>query len=503
MSLPTSPPPQEDALIAGDAPSSRAEAAPRSREEGRILRDEPLSLRDHLTNWVFTPLYLLFLFSLVAGYIAAVGLSNQPYDLLLIERGRQLMLHLDPGQLETAAQTLEQARESGLRAALFNTRGVWLAGDTSLPKPRPMDLVDEAPHLHDVLLGQSKLRLLTLKIPTPGYVLQVAEPTAERLSLSRRILGHIVLPQVLIILVVGLTVWIGLRKGLAPLEDLRRRLAQRPRDDVRPLDESATPAEVRPLIHEINQLLERLGQSLQSQRRFVADAAHQLRTPFAGLRAQAELARREAPSGPLQDALERICQGAARCSRLVNQLLALARNEPQNIAKEPAAVLDLHRLAREAALRWAPEALAQGVDLGFEAQARQLPVRGDEAALNDMLDNLLDNAVYYTPAGGHVTLVLGYGRLAGRDGQDGAWLRVEDDGPGIPRELHDKVFERFWRLPGNPQPGSGLGLAIVAEVALRHGAQVWLQPGIQGRGVAFVVDFPHHATSMRGLGPQN
>jgi two-component system sensor histidine kinase TctE len=176
----------------------------------------------------------------------------------------------------------------------------------------------------------------------------------------------------------------------------------------------------------------------------------------------------------------------------VNQLLALARNEPQSLAATPDTVLDLHRLAREAALRWAPEALARGVDLGFEAEDRQLPVRGGEAALNDLIDNLLDNAVRYTPSGGHVTVVLGYEG----GGEGGAWLRVEDDGPGIPEDLRDKVFERFWRQPGNRQPGSGLGLAIVAEVALSHGAVVRVETGIRGRGTAFVVTFPHHAPTQ-------
>jgi two-component system sensor histidine kinase TctE len=439
-------------------------------------------------NWLFTPLYLLFLFALIAGYIAAVGLSNRPYDLLLTERARQLAARIDDRRPGLTAETLERAHADGLRVALYHADGRLLSGDAALPKPRPIDLADGNHHLHDVLIGDAKTRLLTLRLHA-GLALQVAEPTDERLSLSRRILGHIVIPQILFILVAGLAVWIGLKKGLAPLERLRRQLAGRARDDLQPLDETVAPSEVRPFIREINDLLERQAHSLDSQRRFVADAAHQLRTPFAGLKAQAELAYREVPDGPLHESLERICQGARRCTRLVNQLLALARNEPQALAAAPDALLDLHRLARDAALRWSPEALALNIDLGFEADERQLPVRGDEAALNDLLDNLLDNAVHYTPAGGRVTLRLGY--AAGVE--SGAWLRVEDDGPGIPPALHDKVFERFWRQPGNRQPGSGLGLAIVAEVALRHGARLRVEDGEQGRGVAFVVSFPHHA----------
>ncbi len=453
------------------------------------MHDDALSLRNHLVNWLFTPLFLLLLFSIITGYIAALGLSNRPYDLLLIERGRLLAGQLDPQRPEHAAQVLARAGALGLRGALFDGNGGLVAGDPTLPRPRPIDLADAEPHLHDVTIGGDRMRQLTLRLDAPpatGFALQVAEPIGERLDLSRRILGNIVLPQVLIILVVGLAVWIGLKRGLAPLERLRRHLAQRPRDDLQPLDEAAAPSEVRPFIREINQLLARLGISLEGQRRFVADAAHQLRTPIAGLRAQAELASRDAPEGPLRANLEGICQGADRCARLVNQLLALARNEPQSLAAAPTELLDLHRLGREAALRWSPEALARRIDLGLEADERQLPLRGDEAALNDLLDNLLDNAVRYTPAGGRVTLRLGY--------DDGAWLRVEDDGPGIPEALHAKVFERFWRQPGQAQPGSGLGLAIVAEVALRHGAQVRVETGPTERGTAFVVKFPHHAS---------
>ncbi|MEW5771310.1 MAG: ATP-binding protein [Pseudomonadota bacterium] len=452
------------------------------------MQDEPLSLRTNLVNWLFTPLYLLLLFSTIAGYIAAIELSNRPYDLLLTERARHLAARLDPRRPAASEAALAQARQEGLRGAVFDAEGRHVLGDPALPKPRPRDLVDAEAHLHDALLGEHRMRLLTLKLPR-GHALQVAEPTGERLTLSRRILGNIVIPQILFILIAGLAVWIGLKKGLEPLERLRRQLARRPRDDLNALDDSAAPSEVRPFIREINELLARLGESLEGQRRFVADAAHQLRTPFAGLTAQAELASREAGEGPLYDALQRILEGARRCSRLVNQLLALARNEPQRLATAPGEVLDLHRVARDAALRWAPEALARHIDLGLEADGRRLPVRGDEAALNDLLDNLIDNAVRYTPAGGHVTVRLGY---AG-GGEGGAWLRVEDNGPGIPPELRDKVFERFWRQPGNRQPGSGLGLAIVAEVALSHGARVEVEGGAGGRGTAFVVTFPHHA----------
>ena len=176
----------------------------------------------------------------------------------------------------------------------------------------------------------------------------------------------------------------------------------------------------------------------------------------------------------MKEALERICAGTQRCSRLVTQLLTLARNEPEARLQSPLVLLDLGRIAQEAASHWAPDALRRDIDLGLEGEGRQLPVKGDEAGLRDLIDNLIDNAIHYTPAGGHITVRVGY------DG--GAWLQVEDDGPGIPPEQRSRVFERFHRIPGSGQPGSGLGLAIVREVVVRHGADLELSDGPGGKG---------------------
>jgi two-component system sensor histidine kinase TctE len=289
------------------------------------------------------------------------------------------------------------------------------------------------------------------------------------------------------IVIAGVAVWIGLKRGFEPLERLRREVAARPRNDLRPLDESRAPGEVRPLIHEVNALIARLQTMMNAQRRFIADAAHQLRTPFAGLRAQAELAKREQVAEPVRDALERICLSAQRCSHLVTQLLTLARNEPEARQNATLEMLDLHRIAQETAAHWAPEALQKNIDLGFEAEAMQCPVKGDEASLRDLIDNLIDNAIRYTPAGGRITVRTGYGA----EHNDAGWLEVEDNGPGIPPEQRARVFERFHRIPGNSQPGSGLGLAIVQEVAIRHGARVDIHAGQDG-GALFRVRFPHH-----------
>ena len=447
------------------------------------------SLRHQLINWLFTPLFLLLLFSTVTGYMAAVTLSNKPYDLVLMERARLLASRytLNPHDESGALYRLFPESEGEFRFSLYDEWGQRIAASGSLPTPRPADYEQVTPLLRDTQFQGIKLRLVTMQVVLASgetVLIQAAEPVDARLSLGRSILGNIVIPQFMFIVIAGVAVWIGLKRGFEPLERLRRDVAQRPRNDLRPLDETRAPGEVRPLIQEVNTLIERLKALMDAQRRFVADAAHQLRTPFAGLKSQAELARREPLAEPVRASLERICDGAQRCSHLVTQLLTLARNEPEARTNTPMEVLDLRRVAQEIAAHWVPEALRNNIDLGFDGADRQMPIKGNEASLRDLIDNLIDNAIRYTPAGGHITVRIGY--------DESAWLQVEDNGPGIPPEQRALVFERFHRIPGSGQPGSGLGLAIVQEVALRHGAQVTISTGQGNQGALFIVRFPHH-----------
>lgn len=452
--------------------------------------DDILSLRQHLVNWLFTPLYLLLLFSTITGYIAALKLSNQPYDLVLAERARLMASRFDliPKDEMPSQEELLPDGAGHLIFTLFDAEDKPLLGNASLPRPRPLDLGSDGPKLRSTSLRGEKVRLLTLQFHTtrrtPGarYVLVMAEPVKDRLFLGRSILGNIVIPQFIFILIAGFAVWIGLKRGFEPLEKLRRAVAGRRADDLSPIDEAMAPGEVRPLIREVNAQLERLKAMMEQQKRFVANAAHQLRTPFAGLRAQAELAKREEAPPAVKIALEGICEGAGRCSRLVNQLLTLVRNEP--VAREgiPLQALNLHRIAQDAAMQWVPEAMTKQIDLGYESGGSHLLVLGDEHALRDLIDNLLDNAIRYTQPGGHITLRTGNGT--------GAWLKVEDDGPGIPPAERERVFDRFYRVAGSGQPGSGLGLAIVHEVVQQHRATIQIEDAPGGRGTVFAVRFP-------------
>ena len=225
----------------------------------------------------------------------------------------------------------------------------------------------------------------------------------------------------------------------------------------------------------------------------MADAAHQLRTPFAGLKSQAELARREPLAEPVREALGRICDSAQRCSHLVNQLLTLARNEPEARLNTPMELLDLHRVAQDTAAHWVPEALRKNIDLGFEGIDRQIPVKGNEASLRDLIDNLLDNAIRYTPEGGHITVRVGYG--------DSAWLEVEDDGPGVPASERLRVLQRFYRVPGTAGEGNGLGLAIARRNVELSGGTIGLESRRQiGTTVTVRLPVPSPESDQQSLG---
>jgi two-component system sensor histidine kinase TctE len=270
-------------------------------------------------------------------------------------------------------------------------------------------------------------------------------------------------------------------RGLAPLQRVQRAVAARSDRDLSPLVMEKVPGEVSPLLRSINELLERLDRVLTLQSRFVSDAAHQLKTPVAALEAQCEVALREPDPESLRQSVAKLRPGLARMSRLVSQLLSLARNEPEAVRALRLAPLDLNAVALEAATAWVPEALKKHIDLGLEEAGGPVMVEGDAGRLRELLDNLLDNAIRYTPDGGKVTV-----RVSGSP----AAIAVSDDGPAIPPHERERVFERFHRLLGSSRDGSGLGLAIAQEIARLHGGAISLSEDVDGIGNTFSVSFP-------------
>jgi two-component system sensor histidine kinase TctE len=249
------------------------------------------------------------------------------------------------------------------------------------------------------------------------------------------------------------------------------------------LPAAQAPQEVQPLIHAMNELFERLSDALSAQQRFIADAAHQLRTPVAGIKTQTELALRMRDPAERQLALQQLHTATVNLSRLIHQLLALARSEPGAQSAHALERIDLTREMREATSEWVPKALQRNIDLGFEEPEQPVWVRGNAFLLRELLGNLLDNAIRYSPADGRVTV-----RML-REAND-AVLRVEDNGPGIPSDQRGRVFERFYRVLDSTTDGCGLGLAIVREIARGHGATVALESGANGSGTVVLVRFP-------------
>jgi two-component system sensor histidine kinase TctE len=452
-----------------------------------------VSLRSHLMERLLTALFWLWLLSTIVGYFATLNYANQPHDLILLQRAQAIAEHMKLGSGEEKLDyrpLLPDGTEPGnpdkVVYTVSDSNGIKIVGNANLARPISYRKGIPGPLFSNSEREGEKTRMISLVYlgPPDGklYQLHVSETTHQRRELVRGILGNIVIPQLLLILIAAGAVWYGLMEGLAPLERLRQEVANRQRDDLNRLDETKAPEEVRPLIGAVNDLLERLQQVMLAQKRFVADAAHQLRTPFAGLKTQAELALRETDTECKQHALQHMLTSTRNGTRLVNQLLALARNEPGGQDTRSFFRLELGQLAQDCAAEWVPQALEKNIDLGFEGVETQTWIRGDAVSLSEMLGNLIDNAIRYTQPEGHITV---------RMTCEGASVKlcVEDNGPGIAAQHRERVFERFYRILGSGQSGSGLGLAIVAEVVKRHGAEIRLGQGREGVGILVSISF--------------
>jgi two-component system sensor histidine kinase TctE len=323
------------------------------------------------------------------------------------------------------------------------------------------------------------VRVAEMWVPLPGdpqaraVLVQIGETLGKRSRLSTEIIKGVILPQFVILPLAVLLVWFALTRGIRPLSVLQQRIRERPADDLSPIDERAAPEELVPLVAAINGLLQRLDQSIAAHKRFLANAAHQLKTPLAGLRMQADIAAREIDAGQrdaqaLKASLGQIALSSQRAAHAVNQLLAMARAEArgQAMTREP---VDLANLTQQVVREAVPKALERRIDLGYEGvQPGQAPLlTGQPVLLGELVRNLVDNALQYTPAGGSATarvLLDPFGQVL--------VLQVEDSGPGVPESDREQVFQPFFRALGTGVDGTGLGLAIAQEIAQQHGAHI-------------------------------
>jgi two-component system, OmpR family, sensor histidine kinase TctE len=504
-------------------------AHPQTDTATQLKPREQRSLFGEILDWMLAPLLLLWPMSVVLTWLVAQGIANKPFDRELGEMVRvlskevsvraadgpraQAVFKLPPG----ASEILHTDEADDIFYQVLGLRGEFLSGDANLPVPADDDRAAPGElRFRDDTVNGASVRVAYMwvniaerdaandrsgerggergvdKSSGPAPLIQVAETLGKRSRLATEIIKGVILPQFVILPLAVLLVWLALARGIAPLDELQQRIRRRDSNDLSPIDEREAPEEVSPLVRAINDLLGRLDQSMKSQQHFLADAAHQLKTPLAGLRTQAELAQRQIDAGQhdpqaLKKSLQQIARSSQSAAHMVNQLLAMARAEDQQHASQRQ-VVNLARLATETVRDFVPRALELRIDLGYEgpeaggdamsatqsAAASRHPqgplVMGHALLLRELIRNLVDNALHYTPSGGAVTV-----RVTDDPFGQVVVLQVEDSGPGIPAAEREQVFQPFYRSLGTNVDGSGLGLAIVREIAQQHGAEVTLE----------------------------
>jgi two-component system sensor histidine kinase TctE len=473
----------------------------------KLFQREQRSLFGEILDWMLTPLLLLWPVSLALTWLVAQNIAGRPFDrgleynvqaLAQLVKSDQQRMYFN---LPLPAREILRADEADLiYYQVVGTKGEFISGERDFPLPTD----DLKPLPGEVLLRDDEMRGSEIRVAytwvsvaTPGakpVLVQVGETLEKRSVLATEIIKGVMLPQFVILPLAVLLVWLALARGIQPLNLLEERIRLRKPDDLSPLDDHSVPLEVAPLVASINDLLTRLKESIATQKRFLADAAHQLKTPLAGLRMQADLAQRQGASADeLKQSLKLIGLASVRATHTVNQLLSLARAESgsTHIARSPCNLVTLVSDVIQDSL---PRAMDKHIDLGYEgvdAASSGVRVNGNPTLLQELVRNLVDNAINYTPSTAEQPGVITVRLLSDKFGKV-AVLQVEDSGPGIPESERDLVFQPFYRALGTGAEGSGLGLPIVMEIAHQHDATVVLEDAAPGKampGARFTVRF--------------
>jgi two-component system sensor histidine kinase TctE len=455
------------------------------------------SLFGEILDWMLAPLLLLWPMSIAITYLIAQSIANQPFDRALEDNVTVLAQQVTENNGKIGTSMVSSARDL-LRADEIDTiyfqisdiNGGYVDGDRDIRLPPAMDekLPIGAVQFYDTVLHGADIRVAYAKVdlrtraqrnidrslgrgndtqPERLALVQVGETLDKRAQLANDIIKGVILPQFIILPIALALIWFALARGLSPLSELQRRVRMRRPDDLSPIETQQVPEEISPLVRSLNDMLARLAQTIDVQKRFIADAAHQMKTPLAGMRMQAELALRQTDSNDIHRSLEQVAKSSEAATRLVNQLLSLARAENVQTQTGTPDIVDLSILARSVMHDLVPLSFSRQIDLGFEQAPQPVTLPGDPIMLRELLINLLDNALRYTPRKGSITV-----RTQIDEIRRIAILEVEDTGPGIPAAERRLVFDRFYRVLGTHTPGSGLGLAIVREIALQHNATV-------------------------------
>jgi two-component system sensor histidine kinase TctE len=463
------------------------------------------SLQRHLLLWLLLPQLVLWLAAAFVTYNVAERYANKAIDASLSTSTRALARQVKPIgnglfiDFPRAAQDIIEADPDDRVYYMVSTPpGQFIMGNMQLPPPPAIaDPRLGEPYFYNGSMADKSHRgaapinvrvaALYLSYGEDGkaqrMLVQLARSRASREQLAKQILIDTALPLSALMVLMSMIVWAGIRAGLAPLSRMRALVEDRAPNDLAPIELEAAPQEVRALAKAINSLLAEVQESVSAQKRFISDAAHQLRTPLAGLKSQTELAMNETHEPALRARLQRVNESATRSAHLVNQLLTLARAEPESATEHGRSKVDLRKLAADLSAEMVPRALATGIDLGLDGgdDAPPLFVLGHAFLLREALTNLIDNALRYAGRGSVVTVRL---RTQGQH----AVLEVEDNGPGVPEPDRERIFQRFVRATheGN---GCGLGLAIVKEIVGRHGGSIMLEAATP-RGLRAVMRLP-------------
>lgn len=456
------------------------------------------SLRRGLVRRLVTALAAIGVLGVIAAYPLGKKYAALVYDRELFDN------------VATLAQQVDSSH-GALRVNLSAAGQKWLLGDQGVDvRYRVIDLRDGKvvagngslgpwargvigagePNFRDVAVGNARYRVAyTRHIVDPDDIpvlVEVGETLAKREAVSREIVAGMVLLIGTMLGAAVVLIWQGVANELAPLHALEEAAASRSSKNLAPLDASGAPAEVRGLIGAINRMMARLGEAIESQRSFTANAAHQLRTPLAGVRLQAQMALKQEAPEAVRLNLQEIEASTMRATHVLEQLLTLSKAESRELLKNGGRV-DLADVALRVIERYLPQAIKKEIDLGYEGLQSDAVVHGSEILLSELLGNLIDNSIRYGRAGGRVTVMTARA-------SDSIVLSVADDGPGFPAEERPRVFQRFFRTDSSAGGGAGLGLAIVKEIAERYAAKLSLET-VEGQGSRFVVSFPLEASS--------
>jgi two-component system sensor histidine kinase TctE len=448
-----------------------------------------------LISWLLAPLLIMLAVSTLSTYHNASHLAETERDLVLEEIADDLKdsvfgalkakRAIDPSS-ETLRLILGDARDHRF-FAIYDANGLLLAGDPRLPRLQVPDAVDRAVFSY-ISLDGSRLRMVAMKgdqKELAGYGILVAETLTRRDHLTLRLVRVVLIPQAVMILLAAPLIWFGVKRGLRPLDQLCQRISHRSALQFKDLSTQGTPRELQPVVMALNEMLSQVRAAQDEQRRFTADAAHQIKTPLAALKAEIDLAQSDPIYANAKPVLKRLGDSANRLAHLVQQLLALAHSEAS--AVDGMTLLDLTELAKDVTREYVPIAHVRHIDLGYEGPEHTTPVRGNAVLIREAMKNLVDNAIKFTPDSGTVTVSV--------QGSPPCFA-VADSGPGIPDEQQPLIFQRFHRASENTTTqGSGLGLAIVQEVARNHGAIVSVGSSALG-GAVFSLQFQDQAVSQ-------